>query len=101
MINRANIVAYIVNQSQEKYNSGKSDSYNGRYSKIMENEMTYTKAMQELEAIVAKMQSDSCDIDALAGYTKRAAELIKFCREKLFKTDEEVKKCIESLTSIQ
>ena len=64
-------------------------------------EMTYTKAMQELETIVAKMQSDNCDIDALADYTKRAAELIKYCREKLFTTDEEVKKCIESLSAIQ
>lgn len=64
-------------------------------------ELTYTKAMQELEAIVAKMQSDNCDIDALTDLTKRAAELIKFCREKLFTTDEEVKKCIESLNSVQ
>lgn len=64
-------------------------------------ELTYTKAIQELEAIVAKMQSENCDIDALADYTKRAAELIKYCREKLFTTDEEVKKCIESLSAIQ
>lgn len=64
-------------------------------------ELTYSKAMQELEEIVAKMQSEACDIDALADYTKRAAELIKYCREKLFTTDQEVKKCIESLSSIQ
>ena len=63
--------------------------------------MTYTKAMQELESIVAKMQSDNCDIDSLSDYIKRAAELIKYCREKLFTTDEEVKKCIESLGSDQ
>ena len=62
-------------------------------------DMTYTKAMQELDAIVAKMQSENCDIDALSDYTKRAAELIKFCREKLFTTDEEVKKCIETLNN--
>ncbi|MCH5225440.1 MAG: exodeoxyribonuclease VII small subunit [Muribaculaceae bacterium] len=64
-------------------------------------ELTYTKAMQELEEIVGKMQSDSCDIDSLTAMTKRAAELIKFCREKLFTTDEEVKKCIESLNNLQ
>ena len=64
-------------------------------------ELTYTKAMQELEAIVAKMQSNNCDIDTLADYTKRAAELIKYCREKLFKTDEEVKKCIDSLNNLE
>lgn len=67
----------------------------------MEHPQTYTQAMQELESIVAKMQSDNCDIDALADYTKRATELIKFCRNKLFVTDEEVKKCIESLSGIQ
>lgn len=64
-------------------------------------DMTYMKAMQELEGIVAKMQSDNCDIDALADYTKRAAELIKYCREKLFTTDQEVKKCIEALSNLQ
>lgn len=64
-------------------------------------EMTYTKAMQELESIVAKMQNDACDIDALTDYTKRATELINYCREKLFTTDEEVKKCIESLSNLQ
>lgn len=64
-------------------------------------EMTYSKAMQELESIVAQMQSETCDIDALAGYTKRAADLIKYCREKLFTTDEEVKKCIETLSTTE
>lgn len=64
-------------------------------------QLTYSKAMQELESIVAKMQSDTCDIDALTAYTKRATELIKFCREKLFTTDEEVKKCIASLSALQ
>lgn len=54
--------------------------------------------MAELEAIVARMQSDQCDIDSLAGYTSRALELLKFCKEKLFTTDREVKKCLEVLT---
>lgn len=60
--------------------------------------MTYAKAMAELESIVAKMQSDNCDIDSLAGYTTRAMELLKYCREKLFDTDLQVKKCLEELS---
>ncbi|MDE6768660.1 MAG: exodeoxyribonuclease VII small subunit [Muribaculaceae bacterium] len=60
-------------------------------------DMTYAKAMAELEGIVAKMQSDSCDIDSLAGYTTRALQLLKYCKEKLFTTDQEVKKCLEAL----
>ena len=63
----------------------------------MNEEMTYAKAVAELEAIVARMQSDQCDIDSLAGYTSRALELLKFCKEKLFTTDQEVKKCLEAL----
>ena len=63
----------------------------------MEN-MTYAKAVAEREGIVAKMQADSCDIDSLASYTSRALDLLKYCKEKLLKTDNEVKKCLEALS---
>lgn len=57
----------------------------------------YSEAISELEGILQKMESDQCDIDSLAQYTTRALELLKFCRERLFKTDEEVKKCLEAM----
>lgn len=60
-------------------------------------ELKYSEAVAELEAITAKMQSPECDIDSLAAMTTRALELLKFCKEKLFKTDTEVKKCLETL----
>ncbi|MBD5227254.1 MAG: exodeoxyribonuclease VII small subunit [Bacteroides sp.] len=60
-------------------------------------EMTYNEAIVELEQLVQKMQSPNCDIDNLATYTARALELLNFCKEKLTKTDEEVKKCLEAL----
>lgn len=65
----------------------------------MEQEMTYKAAVGRLEEIVSKMQSNECDIDSLAGYTAEALKLLKFCKEKLYKTDEEVKKCLEELNS--
>ena len=58
----------------------------------------YSEAIAELEAITAKMQSPDCDIDSLASLTSRALELLKICKEKLFKTDEEVRKCLETLS---
>lgn len=61
-------------------------------------EMKYSEAIAELEAITAKMQSPDCDIDSLASLTSRALELLKMCKEKLFKTDEEVRKCLETLS---
>lgn len=60
-------------------------------------EKTYKEAVIELDEIVRKMESDSCDIDELSSYTTRALELLKFCKERLFKTNEEVEKCLEEL----
>lgn len=60
--------------------------------------MTYGKAVAELESIVLKMQEDNCDIDSLSSYTSRALDLLKYCKEKLHKTDEEVRRCLDSLS---
>lgn len=65
----------------------------------MSEEISYAKAIAELEGIVARMQSDDCDIDSLASYTTRALELLKYCKQKLFATDQEVKKCLEALNA--
>lgn len=55
---------------------------------------SYKDAVAELESIVRQMQSPDCDIDKLSGYTSRALTLLKYCKEKLFKTEEEVKKTL-------
>ncbi|MDE6290803.1 MAG: exodeoxyribonuclease VII small subunit [Muribaculaceae bacterium] len=64
---------------------------------MQKKEMKYSEAIAELESITARMQSPECDIDSLAALTSRALDLLKICKEKLFKTDEEVKKCLETL----
>ena len=58
---------------------------------------TYSEAIAELEGILGKMQSPDCDIDNLSKYAARAIELLKHCREKLTRTDEELKKSLETL----
>lgn len=66
----------------------------------MENkELSYREALAELEGLVAKMQSPDCDIDMLASYTARALELLKLCKNKLTKTDAEIKRCLEELNN--
>lgn len=62
-------------------------------------DLTYKAAITELEQIVAKMDSNDLDLDSLSKYTTRALELLKFCKERLFKIDEEVEKCLEELKS--
>lgn len=59
--------------------------------------INYSQAIKELESIVAKMESDNCDIDDLSAYTTRALKLLKYCKERLFKTNEEVERCLEEL----
>lgn len=60
-------------------------------------EMTYSEAITELEQILRAMQSDQCDIDKLAGLTRRATQLIAECRKRLTATDEELRKILEGL----
>ncbi len=54
-------------------------------------EMSYTKAITELEEIMRRMQSDALDLDLLTTYTRRATELLAECRRRLTATDEEVR----------
>lgn len=61
----------------------------------MEENVKYEQAVSELEAIVRKMENDQLDIDTLAEQLKRAKHLIQLCKDKLTKTDEEIKKILE------
>lgn len=56
--------------------------------------MKYEKAASELEEIVDKMERDELDIDQLSEQLKRAKVLVKLCKDKLTKTDEEIKKLL-------
>ena len=58
------------------------------------NEMKYEKAASELEEIVDKMERDELDIDQLSEQLKRAKVLVNLCKDKLTKTDEEIKKLL-------
>lgn len=56
--------------------------------------MKYEKAVSELEEIVDKMERDELDIDQLSEQLKRAKVFVKLCKDKLTKTDEEIKKLL-------
>ena len=61
------------------------------------NELTYTEAVSELEAILQMMQGDKCDIDRLTDYTRRATELLTECRSRLTTTDEQLRSILSQL----
>lgn len=59
---------------------------------------TYTQAMQRLEAILAQLEEGSSNVDTLAELVKEAAVLVKFCRAKLRKTEDEVQNAFEGMS---
>lgn len=58
--------------------------------------LSYSEAMTEIESIIAQMEEGDLDIDILGEKVKRVTELIKLCKDKLHKTEEEVNKILSS-----
>ena len=57
--------------------------------------MKYEEAIKNLESIVSMMESGKLDLDKLEEKLKEAQQLIKLCRDKLTKTDEEISKLLQ------
>ena len=55
---------------------------------------TYNDAICQLEKIVMQIESNELDIDQLSDKLKEAQRLIAFCKDKLYKADEEIKKIL-------
>lgn len=62
---------------------------------------TYAEAMKRLEAIVSRIESNELDIDELGENLKEAQKLIKYCREKLYKADTEIKKMLGDAEAVE
>ena len=52
----------------------------------------YEDAIRQLEDIVEKLENNELDIDEMPEALKRAQQLLKLCRYRLTKTDEEIQK---------
>jgi len=58
---------------------------------------TYTAAFEELQQIVKDMEDGEITVDELSVKVKRAAELIKICKQKLVNTEEDVQQILKEL----
>ena len=57
-------------------------------------EIKYEEAVRQLEDIVEKLENDELDIDSMSENLKKAQKLIKLCKDKLTKTDDEINKIL-------
>ena len=64
-----------------------------------EKEIKYTAAFEEIQQIVEEIESGEISVDELSEKVKRASVLIAVCKEKLFKTEDDVNQILKELES--
>ncbi len=60
-------------------------------------EISYAKAIKQIEEILAKIENEEMDVDELAASVKKAADLLKICRAKLHDTEAEIQKILDEI----
>ena len=58
---------------------------------------TYSLALTELQQIINEIESEEINVDVLAEKVRKAAYLIKFCKDRLRTTEEEVIKTLSEI----
>lgn len=66
----------------------------------MSDKPNYTQAFEELQTIVAEIEDGAISVDKLSEKVKRAALLIKICKNKLTATEGDVRKILKELESV-
>ncbi|WP_340114956.1 exodeoxyribonuclease VII small subunit [Maribellus mangrovi] len=59
--------------------------------------ISYSEAMAEIEEILEKIESEELDVDELAEKVKRVSVLLKTCKDKLTKTNEQVEQILKEM----
>ena len=70
-----------------------------KYLEEMKNK-TYEESMARLEEITKKIETRELTIDELSNNLKEAQQLLKFCKDKLYKTDEDIQKILDKSEDI-
>ena len=59
--------------------------------------ITYNQAIGEIEEILEKIENEELDVDELAEKVKRVSILLKICKDKLQKTNEQVEQILNEM----
>ena len=64
---------------------------------MAQKKMTYRDAVTEIDQILEKIENEELDVDDLSEKVKRVSALIRFCKEKLHKTETEVENILKEM----
>ncbi len=59
--------------------------------------VSYNEAMAEVEEILEKIENEELDVDELAEKVQRVSVLLKICKDKLTKTNEQVEQILKEM----
>lgn len=59
--------------------------------------VSYAEATEEIEQILQQIENEELDVDELSTKVKRVSSLIKLCKEKLHKTEQEVENILKEI----
>ncbi len=59
--------------------------------------LSYKEASSEMEEILEQIENEQLDVDELAEKVKRVTVLLKFCKDKLKKTNEQVEQILNEM----
>ena len=59
--------------------------------------ISYNKALEEIEQIIEKIKNQEPNIDELADNVKRVSELISICKDKLHKAEKDVNDILDDI----
>lgn len=62
---------------------------------MIEPDLTYQAALEELRTIHARLRSEDVDVDSLLDDVQRASELLAFCQQRLTAVGERLEQVLE------
>ena len=58
--------------------------------------ISYSKALAEIRETLDQLENNDLDLDQLSAKAELVVELIKFCKEKLYATEAEIEKILNT-----
>ena len=65
----------------------------------MSEQLSYNSAVEELESILAELESSAVDVDQLSTQLRRATELVQLCRDRLTVVSDDVNQVLQDLSA--
>jgi len=60
-------------------------------------EIKYSDALRQIEEIIYSLENDNYDIDETLKKVKKASELLKICKSRLYEVEKEIEDILENM----